>query len=121
MIYKKTNIEKRKKKIREKIKKKDKYRLTVYKSNKHIYAQLFKNDGSQVLESMSSINKIFREEIKNLTNLTKIDKSKIVGKLLAEKLKEKNLKNIAFDRSGFKFHGRIKAVAEAMIENGIKI
>ena len=124
MLYKKKNSEKRKKKIRKKIQKKeDKLRLTVYKSNKHTYAQLYKNNGSEVIESMSTLNKLFKEKVKseNLINLTKIDKSKIVGKLLSEKIKNKNFNNIVFDRSGFKFHGRIKAIADAIKESGINI
>lgn len=123
MIYNNNNLERRKKKIRKKIKIQSKYRLTVYKSNKHIYAQLYKNDGSEVIESMSSLSISFKQKIEkeNLNTLTKIEKSKLVGQLLAEKLKQKNLNNIVFDRSGFKFHGRIKAVADAIKENGIKI
>lgn len=123
MIYNYNKTERKKKKIRQKILKQEKYRLTVYKSNKHIYAQLYKPDGSKVIESMSSLSKAFKEKIReeNLTNLTKIEKSKLVGKLLSEKLKFKNLNNIVFDRSGFKFHGRIKAIADAIKESGIKI
>ncbi|HIH2763165.1 MAG TPA: 50S ribosomal protein L18 [Candidatus Azoamicus sp.] len=122
MIHK-NNSDRRKKKIRAKIKKQNKYRLTVYKSNKHIYAQIYKNDGSEVLESMSSINNIFKKKIDTdkLNNLTKIEQSKLVGNLLAEKIKQKNINRIVFDRSGFKFHGRIKAVADAIKENGIII
>ena len=72
---------------------------------------------------MSTLNKLFKEKVKseNLINLTKIDKSKIVGKLLSEKIKNKNFNNIVFDRSGFKFHGRIKAIADAIKESGINI
>ncbi len=123
MLHTHNNSDRRKKKIREKIKKQNKHRLTVYKSNKHIYAQLYKSDGSKVLESMSTINKIFKDkiELENLNNLTKIEQSKLVGNLLAKKMKEKNIDNIVFDRSGFKFHGRIKAVADAIKENGINI
>lgn len=123
MIYVNNNLDRRKKKIREKIKRQNKCRLTVYKSNKHIYAQLYKSDGSLVLESMSSINKLFKKNIEEnkLNNLTKIDEARLVGNLLAEKILKKNIKNITFDRSGFKFHGRIKAVADAIKENGINI
>ncbi|HIH2762534.1 MAG TPA: 50S ribosomal protein L18 [Candidatus Azoamicus sp. MARI] len=123
MLHTTNNSDKRKKKIREKIKLQDKHRLTVYKSNKHIYAQLYKYDGSKVLDSMSSVNKLFKQniELNNLTNLTKIEQSKIVGNLLAIKMKQKNINSIVFDRSGFKFHGRIKAVADAIKENGINI
>lgn len=123
MIYISSNLERRKKKIRAKIKRQNNYRLTVYKSNKHIYAQLYKSDGSIVLESMSSVNKNFKKNIaeQNLTNLTKIEEAKLVGNLLAKKILEKNITQIVFDRSGFKFHGRIKAIADAIKENGINI
>ncbi|HIH2763483.1 MAG TPA: 50S ribosomal protein L18 [Candidatus Azoamicus sp.] len=123
MLYINSNLARRKKKIREKIKLQKRYRLTVYKSNKHIYAQLYTTDGSKVLESMSTINKIYKNKIKadSLNKLTKIEQSKLVGNLLAEKIKQKNINNIVFDRSGFKFHGRIKAVADAIKENGINI
>jgi len=123
MIHTNNNSDKRKKKIREKIKLQEKHRLTVYKSNKHIYAQLYTSNGSEVLESMSSVNKLFKKkiEIDNLKNLTKIEQSKLVGLLLAEKIKQKKITAVVFDRSGFKFHGRIKAVADAIKENGINI
>lgn len=123
MIHINNNSDKRKKKIREKIKLQEKHRLTVYKSNKHIYAQLYTSNGSEVLESMSSVNKLFKKkiEIDNLKNLTKIEQSKLVGLLLAEKIKQKKITAVVFDRSGFKFHGRIKAVADAIKENGINI
>ena len=123
MIHTNNNSDKRKKKIREKIKLQEKHRLTVYKSNKHIYAQLYTSNGREVLESMSSVNKLFKKkiEIDNLKNLTKIEQSKLVGLLLAEKIKQKKITAVVFDRSGFKFHGRIKAVADAIKENGINI
>lgn len=111
--------DRRKTKIRKKISSQNKLRLTVYKSNKHIYAQLFLSDGSKVLASMSSLDKKFKESIVDV-KLSKIDKASLVGKLLADVLKSKNILNVVFDRSGFKFHGRIKAVADSIKNNGIK-
>ncbi|HIH2762846.1 MAG TPA: 50S ribosomal protein L18 [Candidatus Azoamicus sp.] len=111
--------DRRKTKIRKKILNQNKLRLTVYKSNKHIYAQLFLSDGSKVLASMSSLDKKFKEMALN-NKLSKIDEAYLVGKLLADILKSKNILSVVFDRSGFKFHGRIKAVADSIKDNGIK-
>lgn len=118
-MYTLSSYDRRKIKIRKKILNQNKLRLTVYKTNKHIYAQLFLSDGSKVLASMSSLDKKFKEAILN-SKLTKIDKAFLVGKLLADVLKNKNILSVVFDRSGFKFHGRIKAVADSIKNNGIK-
>ncbi len=120
-MYNNNQILKRKKKIRIKITNSNKYRLTVYKSNKHIYAQLYTPDGNKVIASNSTLDKNFKNILKNkLERITKTEAAKIIGILIAEKLEEKNIKNIAFDRSGFKFHGRIKAIADSIKEKGIK-
>lgn len=120
-MYITSKIDKRKKKIRHAIKKQFKYRLTVYKSNKHTYTQLYNPDCNLVILSMSTLDKNFKLEISKskLDVLNKVTKSKILAILLAIKIKEMNIKNIVFDRSGFKFHGRIKAVAETINKNGI--
>jgi len=108
-------------KIRKTIAKQDKYRLTVYKSNKHIYAQLFKSDGSSVITSMSSLDKTFKDQVKldGLQSLSKIEQATLVGVLLAAKIKSKDIRQVVFDRSGFKFHGRIKAIADSISNNGV--
>ncbi len=120
-MYIASKIDRRKKKIRHTIKKQFKYRLTVYKSNKHTYAQLYNPDCNLVILSMSTLDKNFKLEISKceLDILNKVTKSKMLANLLAIKIKEMNIKNIVFDRSGFKFHGRIKAVAETINKNGI--
>ena len=116
-----STLEKKKKKIRSKIKVQQKYRLTVYKSNKHTYAQVYEYDGSIVITSMSTLDNIFKCEIKKLEKkLNKTEKANLVGHLLAQKIKEKNINNVAFDRSGFKFHGRVKAIADSIKACGIK-
>ena len=121
VMYIQSIIKKKKLKIRKKIAKQKNYRLTVYKSNKHIYAQLFSATGSKVILSASSLDNKFKNEIKNNSHdkLTKIKKAKIIGLLLAKEMKNKNINQVVFDRSGFKFHGRIKAVADSIIECGI--
>lgn len=115
--------EKRIKKIRSKIKAlgssfgKEVYRLTVNKTPRHIYAQVFTHDGSKVLASASSLE----QEVKTSKPKEggKIAVANLVGKRIATKIKDLGLSNLAFDRSGFKYHGRIKALAEAIREEGI--
>lgn len=107
----------RKKLIRSKIKKNYIDRLTVYKSLKHIYAQVFCKDSYKVLVSASSVEKVFKlSDLKK----TKKDVSSDVGLLLAKRMFDKNITKVAFDRSGFKFHGRIKSLAESVRSSGIK-
>lgn len=117
-MYKNSALNRRKIKIRKKIAKQNTCRLSVYKSNKHIYAQLFNSKGSFVILSASSIDKDFKNEVKD-NHMTKIDQAFLVGSLLAKKIKDKGIDRVVFDRSGFKFHGRIKAVANAILNNGI--
>jgi len=111
-------LERKKIKIRKTIAKQEKNRLSVYKSNKHIYAQLFKSNGSSVIVSMSSLDKDFKIEMGNKL-LNKRDQASLVGVLLSKKIREKGISQVVFDRSGFKFHGRIKAVADSISSNGI--
>lgn len=119
-MYNISPLDKRKIKIRKKIAKQDKPRLTVYKSNKHIYAQLYTSDGSRVILSSSTVDKNFKNKMKeNTEKLTKIKQAEIVGILISEKIKNKNIKQVVFDRSGFKFHGRIKALANSIFQNGV--
>lgn len=91
-------------------------RLVVYKSNSHIYAQIIDETGSKVLVSASTVEKALSESIKNGGN---VEAAKLVGKAIAEKATAAGIKEIAFDRSGFRFHGRVKAVADAARENGL--
>lgn len=91
-------------------------RLVVYKSNSHIYAQIIDETGSRVLASASTAEKAISGLVKNGGN---VEAAKIVGKAIAEKAVLAGIKDVAFDRSGFKYHGRVKAVAEAARENGL--
>ncbi|MDD3265764.1 MAG: 50S ribosomal protein L18 [Burkholderiales bacterium] len=91
-------------------------RLVVFKSNSHIYAQIIDETGSKVLVSASTAEKSVSSSIKNGGN---VDAAKMIGKTVAEKAVAAGIKDVAFDRSGFRFHGRIKALAEAARENGL--
>lgn len=96
-------------------------RLVVYKSLKHIYAQLVVDSfsgPSKTLLGVSSLNPEIRDKLKNIKG--KVERAKIVGKLLAEKAKEKGIEKVVFDRSGYKYHGRVKALAEGAREGGLK-
>lgn len=104
-------------KIRAKIRNLDVLRLTVHKTNKHIYAQIFSSNGSRVMVCASSLEKKIREKT---LKKTKKDVSAIVGDVLAKRALDTGISCVAFDRSGFKFHGRIKALAEAVREAGLK-
>ena len=93
-------------------------RLVVYRSNVHIYAQLVDDNKSKTLFSSSSNDKELQASVKKTDS--KIEASTLVGKALGDKLKKDKIKNIVFDRNGYKYHGRIKALAEAVREAGIQ-
>lgn len=106
----------RKRRCRAKIKNQNICRLTVYRSSKNVYAQIFSSDNISVLASASSIDKKIK---KNIIDKNKMLKSIEVGKIIAEKAKIKGISKVAFDKSGFKYHGCIKAVADSARENGL--
>ena len=87
-------------------------RLVVYRSNTNIYAQLVDDEKRITVLSASSIDKNIKSLIDKAAN--KIEKSKIVGESLAEKIKEAKIGRIVFDRNGYKYHGRVKALTEAI-------
>lgn len=91
-------------------------RLAVHRTNSHIYAQIVDETGSKVLASASTLEAEVRAELKNGSNVAA---ATLVGKRIAEKAKAAGILNVAFDRSGFKYHGRVKAVAEAAREAGL--
>jgi large subunit ribosomal protein L18 len=92
-------------------------RLAVHRSNCHIYAQLIDGTGGKVLTSASTLEPEIREQ---LPNGGTIDAATLVGKRVAEKARSLGIESVAFDRSGFKYHGRVKALADAARENGLK-
>ena len=95
---------------------KDKPRLSVFRSNKQIYVQFIDDTDGRTLLSVSSRVK----EIAGKTGITKTEQAKLVGKLAAEKSKENGISDVVFDRNGYLYHGRIKALAEAAREGGLK-
>jgi large subunit ribosomal protein L18 len=92
-------------------------RLSVFRSSKHIYAQVIDDVKGETLASASSLEKTMREGKKTGAN---IDAAKAVGKLLAERAAAKGVKEVVFDRGGYLFHGRVKALADAAREGGLK-
>ena len=91
-------------------------RLSVFRSNKHIYVQLVDDVISETLLNVSSNEKDIAE--KNIVN--KMEVAEFVGKKVAEKAKKKNITSVKFDRNGYLYHGRIKALAEAARKGGLK-
>ena len=98
-------------------KNKDKLRLSVFKSVNHIYAQIIDDRKKKTLVSESTLSKEFKGSKKNGGN---IGAAKWVGKALGKKAVEQGIKELCYDRNGFIFHGRIKALADAVRESGIK-
>lgn len=117
MIDKKISRLRRSRQTRIKIAQLRAVRLTVNRSNSHIYAQVIDASGGKVLASASSAEKGVRGELKNGGN---VKAAAVVGKLIAEKAKAAGVETVAFDRSGYRFHGRVKALAEAAREAGLK-
>ena len=97
-------------------KSKDRPRLSVFRSGKHIYAQIIDDRQHATLAAASSLEKDFRGKLKTGADKTAAGQ---VGKVIAERALAKGIKNVVFDRGGFRFHGRIKALAEAAREGGL--
>jgi large subunit ribosomal protein L18 len=115
-----TKLERRTR-IRMRIRKKiegnaEKPRVSVFRSNKQIYAQVIDDHSGVTLVSASSKEK----EIASKTGTKKIEQAASVGKLLAAKCKEKGIESVTFDRGGYKYHGRVKSLADAAREGGLK-
>jgi large subunit ribosomal protein L18 len=92
-------------------------RLTVHRTNTHIYAQLTSSEGSKVLATASSLEKDVRAQLKHGGNLKAAE---LIGQRIAQKAKEKGIEKVAFDRAGYRYHGRVKALAEAARAGGLK-
>lgn len=92
-------------------------RLSVLRSGQHIYAQLFTADGSKVLAAASTVQDEIANGLKSTKNLEAAAK---VGRAIAEKAKAAGVEKVAFDRSGYRYHGRIKALADAAREGGLQ-
>jgi len=113
---KQLNKQRRHRRVRAKIVgTKERPRVSVFKSNKHIFAQFIDDEfGKTILSSKVISNK--KSKVKG----TKTEKATKIGEMLAEKSKEAGIKKVVFDRGGFKYHGRIKAVADGLRKGGIK-
>ena len=92
-------------------------RLTVHRTNAHIYAQITSASGDKVLASASSLEKDVRSQLKHGSTRKAAE---VVGQRIAVKAKEKGIEKVAFDRAGYRYHGRVKALAEAARSGGLK-
>ena len=95
-------------------------RLSVHCTNLHIYASIISDDGSRVLASASTAEKEVREQLGIAGKGGNASAATLIGKRIAEKAKAAGIEKVAFDRSGFAFHGRVKALAEAAREAGLQ-
>ena len=92
-------------------------RLCVFRTPKHIYAQVIAPNGSEVLCAASTVEADVKGQVKSTGNS---DSAVVVGKVVAERAKTAGVTKVAFDRSGFKYHGRVKALADSARENGLE-
>ncbi|MBU2885251.1 50S ribosomal protein L18 [Gilvimarinus agarilyticus] len=115
MSDKKQSRLRRARRARAKIRQLGETRLAVHRTPRHIYAQIIAQDGASVLASASTLDKSLRSGATG-----NADAAKAVGELIAERAKAAGITNVAFDRSGFKYHGRVKALADAAREAGLE-
>ncbi len=92
-------------------------RLCIHRTPRHIYAQIVDKTGGRVLTSASTLEAEVRQGLKSGGN---VEAAKLIGKRIAEKAKTAGIKRVAFDRAGFRYHGRVKALADAARENGLE-
>ena len=114
----KSPTERRRASVRRKVKQAGgaRKRLSVFRSSQHIYAQIIDDAKGETLVAASSLEKTMRESLKAGGN---VDAAKAVGKLIAERALKKGLKEVVFDRGGYLYHGRVKALADAAREGGL--
>jgi large subunit ribosomal protein L18 len=117
MLNKNEARQRRARKTRARIAEQKTVRLAIHRTNLHIYAQVISADGGQVLASASTLEAEVRKSVSNGGNAAA---AAAVGKRIAEKAKNAGVTAVAFDRSGYKYHGRIKALADAAREHGLK-
>ncbi|WP_440876329.1 50S ribosomal protein L18 [Thalassotalea sp. PLHSN55] len=114
---KKTSRLRRAKRARAKISELGANRLVVFRTPRHIYAQLIAPNGSEVIAAASTLDKEVSAQVEKTGNVAA---ATAVGKAIAERAKAKGIESVAFDRSGFRYHGRVKALAEAAREAGLQ-
>lgn len=118
MLGELSGFERRKQRLRYKLSQRRNVRprLIVHRTNKHVYAQIIDDEKAIVLTSASTIEKDVRSQLKNGGN---VEAAQLIGKRVAEKALQEGVKEVVFDRSGYLYHGRIKALAESARENGL--
>jgi large subunit ribosomal protein L18 len=116
-MYKKEQRLRRARRGRIRIKLDGKHRLCVYRSSQHIYAQIIAPEGNRIVTSASTLTKEVRDSVKGTGNK---GAAAAVGKEIAARAKKHGIEQVAFDRSGFKYHGRVQALADAAREAGLK-
>ena len=116
-MNKKESRIRRARKTRSRIKTLEATRLCIFRSPRHIYAQVISSGGGVVLDSAATTEKDVKGGVKYSGN---VEAASAVGKLIAERAKAAGIETVAFDRGGFKYHGRVKALADAARENGLK-
>jgi len=103
---------------RSKIRELGAHRLCIHRTPRHTYAQVISPDGSRVIASASTLEAEVKASLKHSGNIEAATK---IGQLIAERAKANGINQVAFDRSGFKYHGRVKALADAARESGLQI
>ena len=114
---KKASRQRRARKTRAKIRELGKARLCIHRTPRHIYAQIIDESGDTVVASASTLDRDLRKDMKGTGNA---GAAAVIGKLVAERAKAAGVSSVAFDRSGFKYHGRVKALADAARESGLE-
>lgn len=115
---KKTSRIRRARRARAKIRELGVHRLCIYRTPRHMYAQIIAPSGSEVIACASTVDKAVKGELEGGTS--NMAAAGVVGKVIAERAKAAGVEAVAFDRSGFKYHGRVQALADAARENGLK-
>ena len=114
---KKASRQRRARKARAKIRELGRARLCIHRTPRHIYAQIIDESGDKVLASASTLDRELRKDMRATGNA---DAAALIGKVVAERAKAAGISTVAFDRSGFKYHGRVKALADAARESGLE-
>ena len=112
----------RARRTRAKIRELGAFRLTVYRTPQHMYAQVISPTGGEVVVSASTLEKAVRDELAGaaIKHSGNVKAASVVGKILAQRATQKGVTAVAFDRAGFKYHGRVKALADAAREHGLQ-
>jgi large subunit ribosomal protein L18 len=120
MMNRKDQRVRRSKQTRQRIAKQDVARLTVFRSNLHIYASVISQDGAKVLATASTAEADMRKELGAPGKGGNVAAASVIGKRIAERAKAAGVERVAFDRAGFAYHGRVKALADAAREAGLQ-